>query len=256
MEREREATDSSAVAAHAQQVSPEQTSEHEESEEEEVDEVRSELQRKTTELQSVTQHNEAATEIELLKRELQQEMERYKQLWRMNCANLVEHDATLAAKDDEISSLQQQLSRSRGVLHATLTSTDRDAMGIVDPVPRPGTHLNPESTTGSPASSSHEPPGLEDTHHRVDRRPMTTVPRRQGKAPPIDSFTGEDPEMRFEDWLPSLDRAAEWNQWTPPNATYGAELYKSGDCLKETTREIGSEPPLHSAPDWTQGARY
>ena len=252
MEREREATDSSAVAAHAQQVSPERTSEHEESEEEEV---RSELQRKTTELESVTQQlNEAATEIERLKRELQQEMERYKQLWRMNCANLVEHDATLAAK---ISSLQQQLSRSRGVLHATLTSTDRDAMAIVDPVPRPGTHLNPESTTGSPAaSSSHEPPGLEDTHHRVDRRPMTTVPRRQGKAPPIDSFTGEDPEMRFEDWLLSLDRAAEWNQWTPPNATYGSELYKSGDCLKETTREIGSEPPLHSAPDWTQGARY
>ena len=130
----------------------------------------------------------------------------------MSCANLVEHDAALAAKDDEITSLRRQLSRSRGVSHATLASTGGDATGMVDPVPRPGTHLTPGSPTSSHTTSGHEPAGLEDVgcHHRADRRLVTTVPRRQGKAPPpVDPFTGEDPEMRFEDWLPSLDRAAE-----------------------------------------------
>ena len=107
------------------------------------------------------------------------------------------------------------------VSHATLASTGGDATGMVDPVPRPGTHLTPGSPTSSHTTSGHEPAGLEDVghHHRADRRLVTTIPRRQGKAPPppppVDPFTGEDPEMRFEDWLPSLDRAAEWNQWTP-----------------------------------------
>ena len=32
--------------------------------------------------------------------------------------------------------------------------------------------------------------------------------QRKGKAPPIDQFTGENPEIRFEDWLPSLTRAS------------------------------------------------
>ena len=30
-----------------------------------------------------------------------------------------------------------------------------------------------------------------------------TSSRRRGKAPPVDSFTGEDPEIRIEDWVPS-----------------------------------------------------
>ena len=28
--------------------------------------------------------------------------------------------------------------------------------------------------------------------------------KRCGKVPPVDTFTGEDPELRFEDWLPAL----------------------------------------------------
>ena len=34
------------------------------------------------------------------------------------------------------------------------------------------------------------------------------------KAPPVDSFTGEESEIRFDDWQPSLERAATWNSWT------------------------------------------
>ena len=34
-----------------------------------------------------------------------------------------------------------------------------------------------------------------------------------GKALPVDPFTAEDPEIRFNDWLPTLERAAVWNGW-------------------------------------------
>ena len=54
--------------------------------------------------------------------------------------------------------------------------------------------------------------------------------QRKGKAPPIDQFTGEDPEIRFEDWLPSLTRASKWNQWTPEEDLAG---YLGGRALQE-----------------------
>ena len=34
---------------------------------------------------------------------------------------------------------------------------------------------------------------------------------RRGKAPPVDPFTSENDEMMWEDWLPTLERAATWN---------------------------------------------
>jgi len=55
-----------------------------------------------------------------------------------------------------------------------------------------------------------------------------------GKPPPIDSFTGEDAEIQFDDWLPTLERAAAWNNWTESETVcslldiYMVELYKSG----------------------------
>jgi len=37
---------------------------------------------------------------------------------------------------------------------------------------------------------------------------------RHGKAPPVDEFTAEDSRTRFDDWIPTLERAASWNGWT------------------------------------------
>ena len=28
------------------------------------------------------------------------------------------------------------------------------------------------------------------------------------------AYTGSDPELRFEDWLPALERTAKWNNWS------------------------------------------
>ena len=37
---------------------------------------------------------------------------------------------------------------------------------------------------------------------------------RKGKAPPFDTFSGEDPEVCMDNWSPSLQRASTWNGWT------------------------------------------
>ena len=43
--------------------------------------------------------------------------------------------------------------------------------------------------------------------------PVPSVPSstHRGKAPPVNPFNGEPQEVLFEDWLPSLHRAAEWS---------------------------------------------
>lgn len=42
-----------------------------------------------------------------------------------------------------------------------------------------------------------------------------TLPQgRRGKAPPVDPFKSSNPEVRLDDWLPTLERAAKWNGWS------------------------------------------
>ena len=36
----------------------------------------------------------------------------------------------------------------------------------------------------------------------------------QGKVLPNDLLTGEKVAVRFDDWIPALERAATWNNWT------------------------------------------
>ena len=43
---------------------------------------------------------------------------------------------------------------------------------------------------------------------------VSVKPTRRGKAPPVDPFTGEDPAMKLEDWLPVLKKASLWNGWS------------------------------------------
>ena len=56
---------------------------------------------------------------EKLTRGFQRERERYKHIWGMNFEQLVEHDTTLAAKDEEIAELQGSLRNVRVPPHAT-----------------------------------------------------------------------------------------------------------------------------------------
>ena len=62
----------------------------------------------------------------------------------------------------------------------------------------------------------HRESGSEsDPHDLVPTCEHLPPAQHCGKAPPVDTFTGEDPELRFEDWLPALQRTARWNDWSP-----------------------------------------
>ena len=59
------------------------------------------------------------------------------------------------------------------------------------------------------------------------------VRKRLGKAPPVDSFNGEQPEVRFEDWLPTLERAAAWNGWSNEELLLQLAGHLRGKALQE-----------------------
>ena len=56
---------------------------------------------------------------------------------------------------------------------------------------------------------------------------------RRGKAPPIDPFTAEDVGITFDDWLPILERAAIWNEWTPEESLMQLAGHLRGRALQE-----------------------
>ena len=57
--------------------------------------------------------------------------------------------------------------------------------------------------------------------------------QRRGKAPPIDFFTGEDPEMRLDNWLPTLERASVWNGWSEKETLLQLAGYLMNRALQE-----------------------
>ena len=68
--------------------------------------------------------------------------------------------------------------------------------------------------------------------HVADNR--TTAVRR-GKAPPVDSFSGDTDEITFDDWLPALQRAAEWNGWSEAETLMQLAGHLRGRALQEWT---------------------
>ena len=68
--------------------------------------------------------------------------------------------------------------------------------------------------------------------HQNSSGPGPGVPRR-GKAPPVDSFTAEDPSLRWEDWLRTLERAAMWNDWSAEESLMQLAGHLRGRALVE-----------------------
>jgi len=87
----------------------------------------------------------------------------------------------VVAKDNEIAALKVQLAEQKR--QRTPSSSDEDTMFI------------PE-------------------RHTVTEKPRVKDSRR-GCALPVDLFTGEDPSVRLDDWLPGLNLASRWNSWMP-----------------------------------------
>ena len=113
---------------------------------------------------------------------------RFRSMWHTNCQCLAEYEEVIAAKDTEIEELKCRL-RSQAIVADPCS----DELHLV---------------------ASLEARGRVQTRTREEPvRPVASTERR-GKAPPIDPFMGEDPEVRIDEWLPSLERARDWNDWT------------------------------------------
>ena len=92
----------------------------------------------------------------------------------MSCEQVEEFDETTAAKDREIAELKLRLA-------------------------------------GQVTEGGHSPTPSIDGSTEL---PIASQQSRRGKAPPVEMFSGENTGIRLDDWLPSLRRAANWNNWT------------------------------------------
>ena len=113
--------------------------------------------------------------------EVQRQKERYTQLWRLSCEQLEEFDKTLEDKDAQIRTLLDRVQQLEAGSHQLPAAP-------VLPATAPAT----ATTTRVPTTNSG----------------------RRGKAPPVDQFSGEQPDLTFDDWLPILERDVQWNAWT------------------------------------------
>ena len=157
-----------------------------------------------------------AAEVSELKGGLQKQKDRVKELWKLNCEQLAEHDSMITAKDEEIASLRARLE------------------GLVVEGHSPGGRS--PSTRGRPLVPLDHPPSHEGSiamdhgSPATGHRPPLT---RRGKAPPVDSFTGENPEVRIDDWLPALERASTWNGWSEEERLMQLAGHLRGRALQE-----------------------
>ena len=162
---------------------------------EEQEALKRELDTLTEEIQSLK------AEVSGLKDKLHEEKARIRDLWHTNCQCVAEYDDVIAAKDSEIEELRRQLS-SRSEAHSVLPHTA-------------------ETRVGGDTRTREEP-----------LRPLGSRARR-GKAPPVDPFTGENLEIRLDEWLPSLERARAWNDWTEEELLLQLAGHLRGRALQE-----------------------
>ena len=51
--------------------------------------------------------------------------------------------------------------------------------------------------------------------------------------PPVEPFTGEDPAVKIDDWLPILRRASQWNGWSQEEQLLQFAGHLRGRALQE-----------------------
>ena len=134
--------------------------------------------------------------------------ERVRELWRGNCEQVAGFDQAIAAKDSEIDSLRARVAELEAAAGSVPAATAPTPLRV---------HCLPASRVGvMPPPSSR----------------VTPLARR-GKAPPVNEFSGEDPECLLEDWLPSLERTSLWNTWSEEEQMIQLAGYLRGRALQE-----------------------
>ena len=171
----------------------------------ELQAIRSERDALREEMRTMVEEKTAFQEqVDSLTQEVEASKARAKEIWRLSCEQV--EDFAIAAKEQEIAQLRAQLEARAN-------------------------HRRP-----SPSPS-------EDSVSEPTTLPSSREPRR-GRAPPIDKFSGESPEIRLDDWLPSLQRAASWNKWTEEEQLIQLAGHLKGRALIEwnllSRTEIGT----------------
>ena len=64
---------------------------------------------------------------------------------------------------------------------------------------------------------------------------------RVGKAPLIDTFTGENSDVLWEDWLPTFERATHWNYWSEDEKLLQLAWYLRKKALQEWNLLSGTQ---------------
>ena len=120
-------------------------------------------------------------------------------------------------------------------------------------LPVPGSVMPPSSTVSLTIASqpimctSSTSASLGIPRSTASGHPSTAAGLRRGKAPPVDNFTGEDSAVRWEDWLPTLERAATWNGWSDEESLMQLAGRLRGRALVEWNLLSGEEKSTYSA---------
>ena len=122
-----------------------------------------------------------AEEVDRLKQALAKESQKAKKFWKQKCDLMLRHEDEIDAKDTEIAVLKTRIL----AISASRVEQTSD-MALL-----PGSGDMVLSTAGYNLGGH----------------------TRRGKAPPVEPFTGERPDVLWEDWIPTLERAAGWNGW-------------------------------------------
>ena len=160
------------------------------------------------ELSSATASPTSPGEVSELKSKLKAAQAKVKQVWRLNCTQSREQEELLAAKEDQIATLEAEVK----MLKASCSES-----------PRSGSR----TSTPDGSRSGRSSPTVQE--------PIAAPPRhvRRGKAPPVEPFTGENPAIKLHDWLPILKRASLWNGWSPDEQLLQLAGHLRGRALQE-----------------------
>ena len=164
------------------------------------------LEEKVSQFEEELASRPAQDQIDQLENELCAERAKVKQTWKISCKQLAYCDDELASKDEEIAKLKARIAEL--MAGTSMWPEITEITHTRDPLATLPVH-------GSPTCVSSRTP-TSPVSHTLPVAPTEDLvpPRRSGKAPPIDVFTGENMELHLEDWLPTLERASAWNNWT------------------------------------------
>ena len=191
------------------------------------------------------------TRLTQLGMQLEDEQAKNRRAWRENCervqaldAELAEREAELAARDanpqqySPHSSTHNDLhvpSRSSSPSPSLSSSVSRS---VVPSLPELSSLLQQRDSAQLPdppnSRSLQVPPHLSALQQPVvETQPDDRRRRRRGRAPPVEPYTGENKEQQLEDWLPTLERAGQWNDRTPEELLLQLAGHLRGRALQE-----------------------